>query len=130
MDDGLVLSDAWISASVRCAPPDNKPTVEEIAACRPFFERELDAMQQVRVVVTLGKLAFDNYLSILKDRGTIQTRAAFPFGHGAEHQTASGQPLLIASYHPSQQNTSTGKLTERMLFDVFAAARRHLDGRV
>lgn len=121
-DDGLKLRDIYIAVSVRCAPPDNKPTREEIARCRGFLERELDLLTNVRVVVALGKLAFDNYLDILRDRGVIRSRSAFAFGHNVVHETGEGQPLLISSYHPSQQNTSTGKLTEKMLREVFEAA--------
>ena len=121
-DDGLTLRDAYIAISVRCAPPNNKPSRDEIARCRPFLERELDLLPNVRVVVALGKLAFDNYLDILRDRGVIRSRSAFTFGHNVLHRTGKGQPLLISSYHPSQQNTSTGKLTEKMLRDVFSEA--------
>jgi uracil-DNA glycosylase family 4 len=124
--DGLVLRDAWITASVRCAPPDNKPTPDEIRTCREFLERELDLLTNISVVVALGKLAFDNYLTILKNRGTISSRAPFVFAHDREHRIAPGVPLLISSYHPSQQNTSTGKLTEPMLRSVFAKARKRL----
>jgi uracil-DNA glycosylase family 4 len=123
IDDGLTLHDAYISASVRCAPPDNKPTPEEIRTCREFLERELDLLPNLTVVVALGKLAFDNYLTILKDRRVIGSRAAFVFAHDREHRTAPGLPLLVSSYHPSQQNTSTGKLTESMLRAVFERAR-------
>jgi uracil-DNA glycosylase family 4 len=123
-DDGLQLKDAYIAASVRCAPPDNKPLREEIARCRHFLECELDLLLNVRVVVALGKLAFDNYLDILRDRGIIRSRSAFAFGHDVMHETAKGQPTLISSYHPSQQNTSTGKLTEKMLCDVFQRATK------
>lgn len=119
-EDGLKLTDAWVSASVRCAPPDNKPTLEEVATCRRYLERELELMKTVRVIVALGQLAFNVYLSILKDRGVIQSRAAFQFGHNRAHGLS---PLLISSYHPSQQNTSTGKLTEAMLREVFEQAR-------
>jgi uracil-DNA glycosylase family 4 len=122
--DGLELKDAFITAAARCAPPGNKPTPEELRNCRPFFERELDLMPRIKVVVALGKIAFDTYLDVLKSRGVIRSRAAFAFGHGASYRTAPGQPLLIASYHPSQQNTSTGKLTEKMLVDVFNRAAR------
>jgi uracil-DNA glycosylase len=125
-DDGLTLHDAYIAISVRCAPPDNKPARDEIARCRPFLERELDLLPNVRVVVALGKLAFDNYLDILRDRGFIRSRSAFRFGHNVAHEVAPGLPLLIGSYHPSQQNTSTGKLTEPMLVNVFIEARRRL----
>jgi len=123
IDDGLLLRDAYIAASVRCAPPDNKPARDEVARCRQYLEREIDLLSRVRVVVALGKLAFDNYLDILRDRGVIRSRSAFVFAHNAHHKIARGQPELIASYHPSQQNTSTGKLTEAMFREVFLRAR-------
>ena len=123
-DDGLKLTGVWISASAHCAPPDNKPTRQEIANCRPYFERELDLLTDVRVVVALGRIAFENYLNVLKDRGFIRSRAGFIFAHNRVNETGSGLPALIASYHPSQQNTSTGKLTESMLEAVFRAARQ------
>lgn len=125
-DDGLELRECYISASARCAPPDNKPTVEERQRCRPHLERELDILSRVKVVVVLGRIAFDTYLSILKDRGSIATRAAFVFAHNGQYVTGEGQPVLVASYHPSQQNTSTGKLTEAMFRGVFERARRCL----
>ena len=121
--DGLSLTGVYISAAVRCAPPDNKPLPDEIRNCRAYLERELDLLTNLRVVVALGQLAFSVYLSILKDRGHIRSRAAFAFGHNTATETAPGQPRLISSYHPSQQNTSTGKLTEQMLRDVFLHAR-------
>jgi uracil-DNA glycosylase family 4 len=125
-DDGLKLIDAYISAAVRCAPPDNEPTVEEIRTCRPYMQRELELLENVAVVVALGRLAFDVYLAILRDQGKIARRSGFVFAHDAEHRTGQDQPLLISSYHPSQQNTSTGKLTEAMLRAVFERARAHL----
>jgi uracil-DNA glycosylase family 4 len=125
-DDGLKLTDAYISAAVRCAPPDNKPTVEEIRNCRTYLERELELLKKAQVIVALGRLAFDVYLGILRDQGKIARRSGFVFAHDAEHRTGDGQPLLISSYHPSQQNTSTGKLTEPMFRSVFEGARRHL----
>ncbi|MGH9658610.1 MAG: uracil-DNA glycosylase family protein, partial [Bryobacteraceae bacterium] len=111
---------------VHCAPPGNKPSVEEIRACRPYLERELDLSGDLRVVVALGRVAFDAYLAILRDRGRIRNRAAFVFAHNRAHRTGPGTPLLISSYHPSQQNTSTGRLTEKMLVAVFRRARRAL----
>ncbi len=123
-EDGLELSDLFITAAARCAPPGNKPTPEEIRNCRPFLERELELLANLRVVVALGKIAFDNYLDVLKARGVIRSRSGFVFGHNVEYRIAPGQPVLISSYHPSQQNTSTGKLTEKMLRDVFRRARR------
>jgi uracil-DNA glycosylase len=123
-DDGLRLTDAYITAAVRCAPPGNKPTPLEIRTCRDYFERELTLLSSVQVVVALGKIAFDVYLSILRDRGVIKSRAPFVFGHNRVHRISPGSPILISSYHPSQQNTSTGKLTEKMLLDVFRRARK------
>ena len=124
--DGLRLTDAYITASVRCAPPDNKPLPQEVRNCRPYLERELELLRKVQVIVALGRLAFDGYLTILKSRGLIASRSAFVFGHAAEHVTGPGLPLLISSYHPSQQNTSTGRLTFEMLEHVFQLARRRL----
>jgi uracil-DNA glycosylase family 4 len=126
-EDGMVLTDAFITAAARCAPPGNKPTPEELRNCRPFFERELDLLTDLRVVVALGKIAFDAYLDVLKSRGAIASRAPFVFGHDREFHTAPGQPVLISSYHPSQQNTSTGKLTEAMLVAVFRRARKRAE---
>jgi len=125
-DDGQRLINAYITAIARCAPPANKPTREEIANCRPYLERELDLLSNVKAVVALGRVAFDNYLGILQSRGLIRSRAAFAFGHNRTFETAPGQPLLISSYHPSQQNTSTGKLTEEMLAAVFRSAGKVL----
>ncbi len=125
-DDGLTLHGVYITAPVRCAPPDNKPLPAEIRNCRPYLEQELDGLTTLRVVVALGQIAFNIYLSILKDRGLIRSRAAYRFGHNVETVTGPRQPVLISSYHPSQQNTSTGKLTEAMLRDVFLRARRHV----
>jgi len=125
--DGLVLKDAFIAAAARCAPPDNKPTPEEIANCRPHLDAELAALPRVSVVVGLGKIAFDAYLQLLQQRGvTMRPRPAF--GHGAVHRLANGQ-TLIGCYHPSRQNTNTGKLTSRMMDEVFARAREALQSR-
>jgi len=122
--DGLELRGAYITAACHCAPPGNRPLPVEIRNCRPYFERELELLPAVKVVVALGKIAFDNYLDMLKGRGAIASRAAFPFGHDRQWRMGKGQPVLVSSYHPSQQNTSTGKLTEKMLADVFRRARR------
>jgi len=123
------LTGAYITAVARCAPPGNKPTREEIANCRPYLARELDLLRNVKVVVALGRVAFDNYLVILQERGLIRSRAPFAFGHDRMFETAPGQPVLIGSYHPSQQNTSTGKLTEEMLAAVFRRARKIVDAK-
>lgn len=123
--DGLKLFDAYIAAAVRCAPPDNKPTPEEVARCLPHLDAELDALRHVRVVVALGRIAFDAYLRLLATRGTtIRPRPAF--GHGVSHALPDGQ-TLIGSYHPSRQNTNTGRLTAPMMRSVFGRARRALD---
>lgn len=124
--DGLILRDAWITAPVHCAPPGNKPLPEEVRACRPYLERELALLPNVRVAVALGRIAFQAYLSILRDQGAISRLSDFEFGHNREHRIAPGLPLLLTSYHPSQQNTSTGRLTAQMLHDVFARARRSI----
>jgi uracil-DNA glycosylase family 4 len=124
--DGLELRDAYITAAARCAPPDNKPLLEELGRCRPYLERELELLKEVRVVVALGGVALRTYLSILRDRGAIKSLAAFPFGHHRVYQPAPGMPVLLTSYHPSQQNTSTGKLTAAMLRAVFQRARELL----
>jgi uracil-DNA glycosylase family 4 len=111
-DDGLTLTGAYISASAHCAPPDNKPTREELLNCRPYLERERKLLKNLRVVVALGRIAFDTYLSLIGERRK--------FGHNIVHDLT---PTLISSYHPSQQNTSTGKLTAKMLREVFEQAR-------
>lgn len=121
--DGLRMIDAYITAAVRCAPPDNKPAPEEIAACAPFLDAEFAALKEVRVVVALGRIGFDAYLNYLKRAGFAVPRKDFPFGHAAEHKMPNGVTLL-ASYHPSNQNTATGKLTEKMFTDVFKRARK------
>ncbi len=123
-EDGLTLHDLYITAAAHCAPPGNKPTPAELRNCRPWLERELELLRNLKVVVALGKIAFDVYLDVLKSRGVIASRAPFIFGHDREYHPAPGTPVLISSYHPSQQNTSTGKLTERMLADVFQRARK------
>jgi uracil-DNA glycosylase family 4 len=125
-EDGLVLRDAYISAPVRCAPPDNKPSREEMLACRPFLVRELALLKQVRVVVALGGIALQAYLAVLQDAAVIEARTGFRFAHGATFRTHEGGPVLLVSYHPSQQNTSTKRLTAEMLRDVFVQARRYL----
>lgn len=121
--DGLVLTDAYIAAPVRCVPPDNKPLREEILACRRFLARELALLQNVRVVVPLGGIALDAYLGVLQDAGLIRSRAAFHFAHGAMFDTHAGGPRVLCSYHPSQQNTSTRRLTAEMLRGIFVKAR-------
>ncbi len=118
-DDGLHLRDAYITAAARCAPPDNKPLPAEFRNCREYLEREIDALRHTMVVVALGKLAFDTCLSIWKDGGAIATRSEFRFAHGAVYRMPPPLPVLIASYHPSQQNTQTGRLTVPMFDEIF-----------
>jgi uracil-DNA glycosylase len=125
-DDGLKLIDAYVSAVARCAPPGNKPALDEMRACRPYLVRDLELLKQVQVVVALGRIAFDAYLGILREQGKIARRSGFVFAHNAAHETGPDQPLLLSSYHPSQQNTSTGKLTGVMLRAVFDAARERI----
>jgi uracil-DNA glycosylase family 4 len=124
IDDGLTLTDAFIAAAVRCAPPDNKPTPDEIAACQPHLEAELQQLPRVKVVVALGKIAFDVWWRVLAGRGTvIRPRPAFI--HSAVYRPA-GSPIVIASYHPSRQNTNTGRLTSAMMASIFRQAKREL----
>jgi uracil-DNA glycosylase family 4 len=118
-DDGLTLSDAYISCPVRCAPPDNKPTPQEFAACRPYLARELLLLNKLEVVVALGAVALNAYLSIRQQAGLIRSRAPFVFGHGALYPNLAGGPHVLCSFHPSQQNTSTRRLTALMLRDIF-----------
>lgn len=122
-EDGLRLLDAYITAAVRCAPPGNKPTPEEIGACAPYLDREFAALSSVKVIVVLGKIAFDAYLNYLKRRGKLAHKSGFVFGHGKTYKLPDGETLLC-SYHPSLQNTLTGKLTEKMFLDIFRKAAR------
>jgi uracil-DNA glycosylase family 4 len=122
--DGLELRDAYILAAVRCAPPDNKPTPEEIAACQPHLEAEWAALRHTSLVIALGRLAFDAYWRVLRARGiTISPKPAF--GHGLEYDPP-GAPAVIAAFHPSQQNTFTGRLTPAMLEAIFQRAAKRL----
>ena len=123
-DDGLVLTDAYIAAAVRCAPPDNKPTPEEVARCLPHLDAELDALPCVAILVALGRIAFGAYLQLLKGRG-ILVRPKPEFGHGSVAKLPNGQTLL-GCYHPSRQNTNTGRLTATMMDAVFSSATRQL----
>jgi uracil-DNA glycosylase family 4 len=124
-DDGLRLENAYIAAVVRCAPPANKPLPSELANCRPYFEADLELLRP-RAVLALGSIAMRAYLGLLKERGEISSLAAFPFRHGANYKLPSELPRLFASYHPSQQNTFTGKLTEAMLERVLQDIRKFL----
>jgi uracil-DNA glycosylase family 4 len=121
IDDGLRLTDAWVTAPVRCAPPDNKPTTEERDRCAPFLIRELALLKNMRVVVALGAFGWNGALTTFAAGGFSIPRPRPKFGHGAKAEI--GDLTLIGSYHVSQQNTFTGRLTEPMLDSVFAQAR-------
>ena len=123
-DDGLELAGAWITAAAHCAPPDNKPSREELVQCRRFLNRELDLLRDLKLVVALGKVAMDAYLAVRRERGDLGRASGVRFGHNALYPDLV--PALLCSYHPSQQNTSTGRLTEPMLDDVFSRAREFI----
>ena len=125
-DDGLRLSNAYITAAVRCAPPDNKPLPAEIAACHPHLVAEVAALRHISVIVALGRIGFDAAWRLLAERGVV-IRPRPEFGHGLVYQPP-GAPVVIASYHPSRQNTNTRKLTPAMLENVFRTAQRFASG--
>ena len=121
-DDGMKLKDLWISALVRCAPPENKPAPEEQRNCAPWLDEEIGLLANLRVVVCLGKIAFDGLLAHARRSGQLTSRSGMIFAHGAEFTLPNGL-AVISSYHPSLQNTNTGKLTRPMLLGVFRRAR-------
>ena len=121
-DDGMKLDGLWITSVARCAPPGNKPTTEELRNCAPWLDQEMKLLKNLRVVVCLGRIAFDGLLAHAARTGKLATRAGLVFAHGAEYKLPNGL-IAIASYHPSLQNTNTGKLTREMLRNVFKRAR-------
>jgi len=125
-EDGLQLSHAYITATCRCAPPDNRPLRKEVSNCRGYLERELEILKP-KAILALGKIAWDAYLEILKQRGLIPSRAPYKFSHGAEADVAPGAPRLFGVYHPSQQNTQTGRVTSAMYATVLRRIRRFLE---
>lgn len=125
--DGMELRDAWITAVVRCAPPLNKPLPEERSACAPFLDEEIAALARLKVMLCLGKIGFDGVVGHLIRTGVIARRGELQFGHGACYELPGGR-FLMASYHPSLQNTNTGKLTREMMLEVFRAAREKIEG--
>jgi len=125
-DDGLELHDAFLTAVVRCVPPKNRPTRQEQLNCRGYLARELDLLSSVRVVLALGHIAFDGYLRLLRERGMDVPRLSFR--HGACYEFEPPLPALVVSYHPSRQNTQTGRLTEAMFYEVFEQVRNLLRG--
>ncbi len=126
-DDGLELTDCYISAAVRCAPPANKPARDEFDNCRGYLIRELALLRRLQVVLALGKMAFDSFLKVAAETGRPVPRPRPGFGHGVCRELAGGLTLL-GSYHPSQQNTFTGRLTAPMFHSVFRTARELLAG--
>ena len=126
-DDGLALTDLYVTAAVKCAPPENRPTTDERNLCQPFLVREIEALHRLRVIVCLGGFGWDQVLRTLRSLGREVPSPAPRFGHLRETRLPGGL-VLIGSYHPSQQNTFTGRLTVPMIDDVFAAARRAADG--
>lgn len=130
-DDGMKLTDMWITSVGRCAPPANKPTPAELRNCAPWLDREISLLGNLRVVVCLGRIAFDGLLGYVErsaHRAELPPRARFVFAHGAEF-ALPGDLRAIASYHPSLQNTNTGKLTRPMLLAVFRRARELAEAR-
>jgi uracil-DNA glycosylase family 4 len=125
-DDGLVLKDLYITAAVRCAPPDNKPLPQELANCAPYLETEFAGLKKAKVLVALGKIAFDAYLNYLKRSGKLASKNSYVFQHGAKYKMPD-RLYLLASYHPSNQNTQTGKLTRPMFVQIFKEAARIAD---
>jgi uracil-DNA glycosylase len=124
--DGLELQNAYIAAAVRCAPPANKPQPREILKCREYLKRELETLRP-KAVLALGRIAWDAYLEILKEDKKIVSRAAYRFAHGAEAEIADGMPRLFGVYHPSQQNTQTGRVTQAMYAKVLRRIRGFLE---
>jgi uracil-DNA glycosylase family 4 len=124
--DGMKLTGLWISAVVRCAPPANKPAPEELRNCAPWLDREMSLLGDLRVVVCLGRIAFDGLLAHARRTGKLPQRTRFDFAHGAEYTLPNGL-IVLASYHPSQQNTNTGRLTRPMFLAIFNRARQLAD---
>ncbi len=125
-NDGLELKDMYITAAARCAPPDNRPLPQELANCAPYLDREFQGLSNAKVIVTLGKIAFDAYLNSLIRKGKLKNRKGLIFRHAAQYKMPDGRTLL-ASYHPSNQNTQTGKLTREMFLQIFKEAARLAD---
>jgi uracil-DNA glycosylase family 4 len=121
-DDGMQLKKTWIGSVVRCAPPGDKPTPQELRNCAEHLTAEVESLRRVKVVVCLGKIAWDGYLAHLVNTGAIARRSAYKFGHAAEYELPNGL-MLLGSYHPSLRNTNTGRLNSRMFARIFARAR-------
>jgi uracil-DNA glycosylase family 4 len=125
LDDGLVITDMFITSVARCVPPKNKPKAEELNQCLPYLEREIELLENLRVIVALGRIAFDWTLRLLRQKSDDVPR--LDFGHGAQYKLGEGLPWIVASYHPSRQNTQTGRLTETMFAEIWWLVRGLLD---
>jgi uracil-DNA glycosylase family 4 len=124
--DGLELHNCYITAPLHCAPPANKPRPEELRNCAEYLDNDFKLLTRLRAVLVLGRIAFDAYLRIAEQRAELPPRSQMPFGHGASFTLTSGLPRLYCSYHPSQQNTQTGRLTQEMFQSVFRDIRKYL----
>jgi uracil-DNA glycosylase family 4 len=125
-DDGLRLHDLYISNAVKCLPPDNKPIAAEFANCRPYLLAEQQRLAQLKVVVLLGRGAYDSYLRLYRDLGEIKRLKDYPFGHGVVHRLPNGL-RVVACYHTSRYNVQTGRMTSSMFLDLLALVQRLLD---
>jgi uracil-DNA glycosylase len=125
-NDGLQLKDLYITAAVRCAPPDNKPLPQELGHCARYLDEEMEGLRNIRVVVALGRIGFEAYLNHLKRHAKLANKSAYVFAHAARYEMSDGC-ILLASYHPSNQNTQTGKLTRQMFVNIFKEAARLAD---
>ncbi len=125
-NDGLELRNCYITAPLHCAPPANKPKPEELRNCQPYLERELELLTSLRAVLVLGRIAFDAFLRVVGQKHDLPPKSTFKFGHGASFALPSGLPRLFCSYHPSQQNTQTGRLTQEMFLEVLRDIRQYL----
>lgn len=125
-DDGLTLTDCYISCAVRCVPPGNRPTPLEFATCRDYLEREIALLPGLLAVVALGRMAYDSYLAVVRKQGVRFLKKDIPFAHGASYRLPDQGPVLLCSYHPSQQNTQTGRLNRPMMMSVLRLARNIL----
>lgn len=126
-DDGLSLNDLYITNAVKCLPPENKPLPEEFCTCRPFLDRELASLPQLKVIILLGQGAFKSYLALLKEKGVIRRLSEFPFSHGARYSLPGSVPF-VASYHTSRYNVQTGRITQEMFLGLLDDVRRMADG--
>src|SRR5438874_9800409 len=125
-NDGLKLRDLYITAAVRCAPPDNKPLPQELGNCASFLDREMEGLRRAKVIVALGRIGFDAYLNYLKRRGDLERRKPYVFLHGAKYEMKNGN-VLLALYHPSNQNTKTGQLQREMFIIILTQASQLAD---